>query len=297
MSVDVVYDCVLGTNTIRQVTQSQFSEGIEVLAGRMSGAAIIADQFIQSGNPVGEFTTSDVGGFLTGFSASVGGALIADGSTVKIPYHKRASGSTFAGGSSNLLVRGLSGNPVFVCPQSITAPAMGACTAQGQVHFLSGDGETLPYEVVANQALASQAFAAMYGLGAVIVNNVQVPRQIGFTLNFGIGLSEKKHYSGAPYPSDIFIEEFNPSIEFSQEDFDYLTGIAGGGVTSILCQIRKRLSGGTYVAADQSAHLTFGFAAGFIRSQQVSANETKNGQQGVQVLGRSLVIGNGVALD
>jgi hypothetical protein len=296
MSTDVVYDVALDQNTIRQVTQSQFSEQIEVLAGRMSGSPTIADQFIGSGNPVGEFTTTDLQTFLT--AMGVGGSLINDGSTVKIPYHKRVSGASFQGGNSNLLVRGVIGHKAFACPQSVTAPRMGVCTAQGQVHFLSATGMVIPYAVQINQNLASQDFVGMYGLGPVIVNGVQVPRQIGFSVNFGIGLSEKSHYDGAPYPSDIFVEEFNPSFEFSQEDFDYLQGIAGGvAITSLTGILRRRASGSTYAPENSNVHITFSFADAFLRSQQVGAGDTKHGQQGVQVLGRTLVIGNQVAID
>lgn len=295
MSVDVVYDCPMGASTLRQVSQSGFNEGIEVMAARMSGSQSISDQFLASANPVGEVTSLDIGGFLTLFGAT--GALVADGSTVSIPYHKRASGSSFASGSANLVAKGIASNPVFIEPVSIHAPANGACTAQGRAHFLSADGVTQPWAVAANQALASQAFVAQYGLGPVYLNSTLVPRQIGYTVNFGLGLSEKKHYDGAVYPSDLFIEELNPSIDFSQEDFDLLASVAGGAaITTLVCWMRKRASGGSYVADDQLVHMTFTFSAGFIHSQGISASDTKNGQQGVRVLGRALTIGNGVAL-
>lgn len=293
--VDVVYDVPLGGSTLRQVSQSQFSEGIEVLAGRMSGSPTISDQFIQSADPIGEVTSVDIGGFCSIFG--VAGSLIADGSTVQIPYHKRTNGGTFAGGSTNVLVKGVTDNPVMLVPGSITAPTMGAVTAQGQAHFLAADGETQPWDVLTGQALVAQSFQAMYGLGKVYLNAVQVPEQIGFTVNFGIGLSEKKHYDGAPYPSRLYIEEFNPSIEFSQEDFNHLDTISGGlATTSLVVWIRKRKTGATYWADNEAVHIKLSFASGFTTMQQVSAQDTKNGQQGVRCLGRTLVIGNGVAI-
>ena len=295
MSVDVVYDCPMGGSTLRQVSSSQFQEGLDYLTGRASGSGVISDQFLQSGSPVGEVTSMDVGGFLSIFGTE--GDQIANGATVQIPYQKRVSGGTFAGAGANVLVKGLLNNPAQLVPMSVNAPAKGACTAQGSVHFLSADGETMPYEVLTDQTLAAQQFNAMYGLGPVYVNNVRVPRQIGFQVNFGIGLSEKSHYDGAPWPSDIFPETFDPSIEFTQEDFDYLASIAGGGaITSIYAWIRRRASGSTYVANNVANHISFGFTSGVIKSQQVSASETKHGNQAVQVLGRTLLIGNGVTL-
>ncbi len=295
MSVDVVYDVPLGSGVQRQVSQTSFSEGIDVLAGRMSGAPVISDQFVQSGTPVAELSSVDIGGFLTNFG-SVGGMLF-DSSLVAIPYQKRTPGGTFAGGSSNLVVVGISGYPAQLVPMSVSAPTMGSPVAHGAIHFLSGDGFTRPYNVLANQAIGGQAFQAMYGLGPVFLNGTRVPRQIGYTVNFGVTLSDKKHYDGAPYPTDIFQEQFDPSIEFNQEDFDFLTTIAGGaGITTLVCMMRKRASGGTYVPDDQAVHLTFSFTGGFIHSQQVQASETKNGTHGVRVLGRTLLIGNGVVI-
>jgi hypothetical protein len=295
MSVDVVYDVPIGAGTQRQVTQTSFSENIDVMAARMSGAPVISDQFIQSASPMAELSSVDIGGFLTNFG-TVGGQ-IANGSTVIVPYHKRVSGGTFQGGSSNLIVSGVVNCPVQYVPLSVSCPALGSPVANGQLHFLSGDGETQPWAVAANQALANQAFVACYGLGPIFLNGVQVPRHIGFTVNFGVGLSDKKHYDGAPYPSDIFMEQFDPSIEFNQEDFDFLAGIAGGGaITTLVCYLRKRASGGTYIANGTAAHIKFSFTSGFLSSQQVSASETKNGTQGVRCLGRTLLVGNGVAL-
>ena len=295
MSVDVVYDCPMGAAALKQVTQSQFSENLEVLAGRMSGNGVISDQFLLSGSPHASVVSMDIGGALTLFGTV--GSQVGNGSTVAIPYHKRASGSTFAGGATNAVVKGLASNPVQLVPQSVQAPQMGAPTFHGDVHFFGEDGATAPYSILTNQTLAAQAFNAMWGLGPVKVNGVSVPRQIGFTVNFGVGLSEKKHYEGATWPSDIFLELFDPSIEFSHEDFDYISGIAGGGgITSIYAWLRKRLSGGTYSADANAVHISFGFTSGFIRSQQISASEAKSGQAGVQVLGRTLLVGNGVAV-
>ena len=298
--VDVVYDVPLGgLGTMRQVSQSSFSESIEVMAARMSGAPVISDQFIQSANPIAEVAGVDIGSFLTMFGTA--GGQIANGAGVIIPYHKRVPGGTFYDGSANVVVKGVLNNPVQVEPVSITAPTMGSPVANGRLHFLSADGITRPWDVLANQALVSQDFIGCYGLGPVFVDigsgYFQVPRQIGFTVNFGIGFSEKKHFDGAVYPTEIYIEEMNPSIEFNQEDFDLLAAIAGGKpITGVKCWLRRRASGGTYVADNVASHIKFSFTSGFLQHQSVSASETKNGQQVVRCLGRTLLVGNGVVL-
>ncbi len=296
MSVDVVYDCPLGSGVLlSQVTQSQFSENIDVLPGRMSGSGVISDQFIEGAAPHAQLTSMDIGGSLTIFGTT--GSLLSGGNNVAIPYQKRASGGTFAGGSTNAVVKGAVSCPVLLMPMSVSAPPKGSPTFHGDLHFFSSDGLTQPYSIVTNQGLGSQAFNAMYGLGYIKVNGTLVPRQIGFTVHFGVGLSEKKHYDGAIWPTDIFQETFDPSIEFSQEDFDYISGIAGGAsITTLYAWLRKRASGGTYASGVSTVHISFGFTSGFIRAQQISASETKNGQSSVQCLGRTLVVGNGVAL-
>lgn len=290
---DVVYDAILGANNLRQVVSSDFNQSMELVEGRESGNPFKADQFVQSVSPEASLTTMDIGGFLTAFGLL--GTLVDDGSGVVIPFAKRANGGSFAGDGANLHVIGVEDHPVFLVPQSITVPKMGPVVAQGMAHFLSADGVTAPFAVEVNQDLAAQAFVALYGGGPVYVNSTRIDAQVGFTVNFGLQLSEKQHYEGSPYPTKIFVEEVNPSIEIMVEDFDQIVTFQGVNVSQLSAYIRKRATGGTYVGNGTSGHVKLGLttdggatAKGFAQAQAIRANETKHGNAALRITGCKL---------
>ena len=279
---DVVSDCLIGASTyLHQITQSSFNPNIQILDGVASGSPYVMEQFIESANPEAQITSVDLANFMTIFG--VQGGQIASGVNVIVPYQKRKSGGTFQTGSANMEIQGVASCPVQLVPLSINAPRMGVPTAQGGLHFLSVDGITQPWAGLVNQSLSAQVFEAMYGLGPVYVNGTRVPKQVGWNLNFGVGLSEKQHWDGLPFPSDVFIETAKPSIEFNVEDFDLMASITGGeAITSFVCYLRARVQGGTY----GTTGISFTFSSGAIGVPlQLSASETKHGTAGVRVEG------------
>jgi len=286
---DVVYDALLGSGVnLRQVTNSGFDPKIESMSGRFSGAPVISDQFIVSSQPEASLSTVDIGGFLTAFGTL--GTLIASGANVTVPYQKRAKGGTFVGAGANMKVVGIADCPVVLVPQSINAPRQGTPTAQGQAFFLSSDGIVVPYAESVNQTLQAQAFNAMYGLGPVYINGVHVPKQVGYSVSFGLGWSDLQTYDGAVYPSDMFLETIDPVIEVQVEDFDQFVSILGGAaISSVTAYLRKRTSGGTYVANATAQHIKFSFASGVIKPQMISAQETKHGSAAIRLEGRTRV--------
>lgn len=303
MSQFTVYDARLGTSGgnplyLRQVTNASVSENLRVLMGRMSGGKYASDQFIESGDPAAEITTTDIGGFLTGFGTE--GTRITDGTTVIVPWRTRSSGGTHASGSTHSHVRGTgSACPVQLVPQSISAPRQGAVTAQGMIAFLSDDGVTKPHRVYnGDQALASQAFTAMWGLGPIYVNGSERPLNVGYTVNFGVQLSEMKRYAGAIYPTDCFIETVNPSFEFTEEDFATLYGFTGGAaITGLSAFLRKRLSGGGYEDDASTVHINFTLGGGIATPRPLSAQDTKEGTASILIEATgALTTYNGVAI-
>jgi hypothetical protein len=293
---DVVYDAPFGASTLRQVTNSSFDPRIQVLDGRESGATYVSEKFIESSQPEADLTTLDIAGFISIFG--VEGALITNGSTVKIPWHKRASGGTFQGLTGvNTLITGLALNPIRLTPMSLTAPRMGSVTAQGAAYFLSSDGMTRPYNMLTGQDLAAQDFQQMWGLGPVYVNGTHIDRQVGYSINFGVKYSDQQHYDGLPYPTDIFVEDISPSIEFTAEDFDYFQSVVGGvAISQVWVYLRKRVSGGTYAVDGSTVHQKFSFSGGIMVPQRVSASDTKHGQAGIKLEGLQLAYSSGVAI-
>jgi hypothetical protein len=236
---DVVYDAVLGSNPLKQITSSEFGPGVNILKGRMSGNPIVFSNYVQSYAPESSLTTVDIAGFHTAFGTQ--GAVISDGSTVLIPYQKRANGATFAGGSSNAVIAGVSNCPIVLMPESIAAPRQGAVTATGKLCYLSIDGLVTPFTELVNQALASQAFNAMYSLGPVFINGTLVSNQVGFNVNYGLGWSEREHYEGTPSPTRVFLDTVDPMIDVQCEDFDQMASIlAGATISSVTAYLRKR---------------------------------------------------------
>jgi hypothetical protein len=298
---DVVYDAIVGSSVnLRQVTQSSYDPKVESLQGRMSGSAVISDQFVVSSSPEVNLTTLDLAGFMTAFGTL--GTKVSDGSNTLVPYQKRASGGTFAGGSSNFTLAGTAPtnsvpHPVILIPESINVPRVGAPHATGKLCYLSGDGVTCPVTENVNQALSSEAFAAMFGMGPVYINSTRVARNVGFTINFGLGWSEKQHYDGAVYPSDMFLETIDPTIEVQVEDFDQMASIMPAGtISQFSCYIRKRASGGTYVADSSTVHIKFSFSNGLIKPMPLSASETKHGNAAIRIEGRTLTVSTASAV-
>lgn len=299
---DVVYDAILGTGPtyLRQVVSSEFNENIDLLEGRESGNPYKADQFIQSAHPEAQFSTMDIGNFLSIFG--IEGSLL-DGLDVAVPYNKRANGGTFGGDGTNFKVSGVETHPVLLIPQSITFPRLGPVVAQGVAHFLSVDGVTKPYAIAVNQDLDAQAFVAMYGMGPCYVNSTRIDSLVGVTINFGIELSEKQHFEGSPYPTKMFIEQINPSIEFMVEDFDQVATFEAVNVTQLSAYIRKRTSGGTYVANNTAGHCKIGLttaggstAKGMAVAQAVRASDTKHGNAALRITGCRLTSSSASAI-
>jgi len=316
---DVVYDAQIGVDGssnpiyLRQITQSDFDPHYNFIMGRESGSPYVAletisdvanaAQYISDAAPEGQLTTVDIETFLTLFTPT--GARVADGSTLVIPYQKRASGGTFQSGAHHVVIRGTPAadnagsiiSPAQLIPQSVTAPRAGAVTASGAIHYLSGDGLVPPFEALVGQTLPAQAFTAMWGGGPVWINGTRIARQVGFSVNFGCQYSEKQHYDGCPYPSDIFLEEINPVIEIQVEDFDQIASLEGvAQITQFSAFLRRRVPGGTYIADATAAHLKFSFANGIIVPQALRASETKHGNAALRISGVSLAVTSAAAV-
>lgn len=294
-----VYDAILGSTTVRQVSNVSLNPNLSVMKERYSGGTHIAAQFIDSGEPVLDLTTADIEGFLAAFRDDTHESLrVANGNTVIVPWNGRADGGTFQSGSNHVRVRGYSTtSPVQLVPMSISAPTKGPATAQGQVHFLSRNGAEVPHQIQTSQALASQAFNACFRQGPLSVNGSLIDEQIEFTLNFGVTLSEKKHYAGGNYPTSVFIQTVEPSIQFTQEAFAYLSSIINGvDISSVSAFLRKCVEGSTVEADAATEHIEFSFAGGLMTPQSVSASGTSEGRNSIMIQGEVLTVATGVAI-
>lgn len=295
-----VYDVVCGGTTVRQVSQTSLNPNMQIMKEKFSGNAYIAEQFIEAANYEVSLTTTDIAGALAAFRDSSNESLrILNGGTVIVPWNDRSSGGTFLAASSNhVRIKGYSTtSPVQLVPMSISAPQSGFASFQGAIHFLSRNGLEPPILVQTAQSLASQAFVGSYRLGPLNVNGTLVDQQIGWNLNFGVQLSEKKRYGGAPYPIDCFIVSVEPTIEFTAEAMAFLSTITGGlAITSLSAYLRKCVAGGTVVANATEENIEFSFAGGLATHNSTSGSGSAEVQNMVVVAGESLVIDTTAAI-
>lgn len=295
-----VYDAVFGSDTLRQISQSNLNPNMSIMKEKFSGNAYIAEQFIESAEYAVDLTTTDIYGALGIFrSDSAESIRIANGGTVIVPWNGRTSGGTFLSATtSHVRIKGYSStSPVQLVPMSISAPTSGFASFQGSVHFLSRNGLEAPILVQTAQTLASQAFLGSYRLGPLNVNGTLIAEQIGWNLNFGVTLSEKKRYGGAPYPTDCFIVSVEPTIEFTAEAMAFLSTITGGlPISSLSAYLRKCDEGATVVADATETNIEFSFAGGLATHNGTSASGSGDAQNTVIVAGEALVIDRTAAI-
>lgn len=288
--MDVVYDAILGSgNNLRQVRSSQYSPNGTIILGSASGAIDPSELYGGAANPTVLFETADVAGALGLMSVTAG--LHVSSGTITIPYQKRANGAAFAGTLSHMTI---SGTDALIIPVQISGRQDNeAVILTVQVIFYSSTGLANPVTFNTGATLASQAFNAQYDFGPVYADlgggSSQIAEAVGWTVNTGIVVGTQRA-NGGIYPSKLFIQQRNPTIEILFEDFDDAAafGTVYDALTSCAVYGRQRTDGGTHTADASGAHLKFSFAAGITDIRSLGGSDRNNGQASIMLTGKAL---------
>lgn len=285
MAVYTIYDAILGSLTLRQVTDAAVMGDGEVMNALLSNGTL-AEILAGRKDVRARFSTLDVASVCGVVDIATKGLAIQAG-TITIPYQKRENFSTFASGSTHYA---LTGANALVVPTSFSASENGNATASLDVIFASTDGTTAPVTESSAAALGSTSHSSLYSLGPVSINGTALDCPVNLTINTGI-TTRQQYCKGNIYPVEIYLTPpITPSIEISGPGLDQVLGALGGWVagTSLVAYFRKRAPTG-FVADATAEHIKFSFADGLIRSS-VSGSQGQDASKSISFFGESLVV-------
>lgn len=284
--MDVVYDAILDSSTLKQVRRSSFRPQAQVLTGRLSGGVDPSAKFLKQAEPRGTFDCEDLAGVLTAISVSSG--LYISSGTITIPWNRRANGGTFAGGSNNAIISGTKG--MAIIQQISASQGDDGAVATVELAYMSSDGLTAPCSTSVNQALSSQSYNAWFAMGPVYVDSSQLTQVKSVRVDPGIQLTTKM-FDGSIYPTISFIQARNPAIEVEFENFDALNSqaIIVAAMTSCAAYFRKRAVGaGAFVSDATTGHVKLSLGTGIKVLQTAEGSGQENGTATLRFEGLAL---------
>jgi hypothetical protein len=283
--MDVLYDAVLGANTLHQIKRTSFLPSVESQSLRQSGALDPSQIVVKGAEPRVTFESMDLTGVLA--ACSVTGGLFVSSGTITIPWNRRANGGTFAGGSTNFVLNGTNG--LFILKGISASQGDEGAVAEIEGCFLSTDGLTTPVTATVNQALGAQAYGTAYAMGPMYLDGTQLTQVESIRVDPGIALVVKR-FDGSVYPTIAFIQERNPSIDVTFENFDALNtyGPLFNSMTTAAAYFRKKLDGGTFVTDVTAGHVQCSFGTGLRVIQGADASDTSNGKATMKIIGTAL---------
>jgi hypothetical protein len=283
--MDVLYDAILNASTLHQIKRTSFNPGIEHQPLRQTGALDPTQIVVKGGEPRATFESMDLAGVLTAISPTAG--LFINNATITIPWNRRANGGTFAGGSNNFTLNALYG----LCILKGISASQGdeGAVAEIECAFLSSDGLIVPVTAQVNQALAAQAYGTAYAMGPMYIDSSQLTQVESIKVDPGINLVTKR-FDGSVYPTLAFIQERNPTIDITFENFDALNtqGPLFASMTTGAAYFRKKLDGGTFVTDVTTGHVKLSFGTGLKVIQSADASDTGNGKATLRLIGKAL---------
>ncbi len=284
MASDALYDAVLGSLTLKQVTRGSFSYNATPVAGFQSGMLDVTEYFGGPAEPRARFSSTDVGGVLAGVSATAG--LSVSAGTISIPFQKRSNQATFAGSTSHNKVTGANG---LIVPISATASQDGDASVDLECVFRSTDG-TNPVTISSSNSLAGLAFNKMWTLGPVSVNGYTIEEAISATITFGIGITTKR-FGGLNFPQRIYVVTRRPEISITFNDYNELANFTAAHtvMTAAIVYFRNR-SGATFAADNGTTHCKFSFGDGIAQLDAMEASNEQDGTATLRLMGETLTI-------
>ena len=289
--MDIVYDAVVGAVALKQLRSSEWSPSLQQFIGRLSGGTTPQLIGVKSGDPRVNFESLDI----TGVMAGIAGGLAVSADTITVPYNKMANGGTFAGSGANAQLNATDG--LFVVEQ-YSAQQDGDASASIAGYLISPDGgiETGPTSSV-NNSLASQAYNAAFTLGPVLINGTEISQVSSVSIRPG-AMVETRRFLGGWLPTWASIKQFNPVIEITTHNLDYLYTFGPSAVagSSTAAYFRKRADGGTFVAGAGTVHPKFSFAGGLVTIGNARASESEPGAIVIPIYGKVLSLAVNAAL-
>ena len=266
MAGDTVYDAVVGSTNLRQVTNVRIEERANVVRDRISGDYLTSQVSVTSSEPMISLTTQDVKTAFSDFTLA-GGLSVSSG-TITIPFQQRSAAGLFSGGSNNNTIGATDGVCVITTVSARQGDSAGV-TADCEIHVLSTDGTTHPLSVNTNQSLASSSFTGSYSMGPVTLDPTgagalaEVDRITSWQVNVG-NVVTRYTYGADDYPTEVDISEVNPTASFTFEDMDTAQSFATQveDYTAINLWAKARASGGRHTSSASSAHIKIAFSDG-----------------------------------
>ena len=286
-----LYDAVLGSLALRQVTAASFSNSGAPVEGTFSNSLDVAQYFGGPADLRASFETEDLASVAAIANIGTAGLAVAAG-TISMPWAQREAQSTFSTGTAHFSLAGTDG---FIIPTRFSVPSVGNASCGLECIFISTDGDTVPVSITTGVTLAGQSFTGLYGLGPVAINGTVLSQVTGFTVTPGLTVETKMY--GKNYVTDTYIVMRRPMIEVTTEDLDALSalGAAWGVGTSIVAYARAR-SGTSWVADATTSHVKFSGTDGIIKPVEMGASGAGDGSRTIRFYLEGLTIAGSSAI-
>lgn len=289
---DSVYDAKLDTTTISQVFSTDISNNIAVFTGRYSGGVDPSMRAVLRADARATVKTGDLVTLLTAVGISTGANI--SGAGVTLPWNERASGGTFGATAGVITATG-----AFAYMTSVDASQDAEDGATGTFEIIPvWDGSTAPFVSATGETLDAQSFISAFALGPAKIGTAAIAGLTGISVKPGVGLLQPR-YSGSPFIESCYINSRDPQITLTFESFASLHAFGamyGAMSSSLVCYLRKRTAGGTYVANATTQHIAFTLSGGIGTLDSISGSGMDNSSKTLTVHGTSLSVSTASAI-
>lgn len=262
-----LYTASLEGLTVDQISGCQVSTGVSNLVRTAGGALDPGIVNVSFADPTVRITTADLNTVMTSATLSAGLDIT---SAAEFQFQKRASGGTFASGTSHITINATLG---FFYVESITVTQDTTTGAELNGTFVAHyDGTNDPLTISTSQAIVnSPALNNVYHLGGVKIGTTQIPGVQSLTIDTGIRY-ETRRADGEPYARIGSIMARNPSITLTTIQLDEAStyGLFGSALSSTLtCYFQEAAAGGTRTAQATTNHIAVTASAGELHATDV----------------------------
>lgn len=283
----VVYDCTLGSLTLKQVRSASYSPGVQAAWDYTSGGVAPTATYMVQATPTCQFTSGDLDGVIDGFTS--GQYLGVAGGTITIPLNLRSVGSTFASGTAHDKINATDG--LFTVQNYSASQGDGGGASVSIAGHLHKPAGTTPVTITTGQSLSAAAYNCTHKLGPATVNGSAIAGVTRVSINPGVTV-ETEFVDGGVYPIANYVTRQAPTIDVTGRFQSLFTSLGPifTTMTAAVFYFRKRAEGGTTVADGTGAHLSFTFADGIAAVETVSGSDNAAGEVTLRLYGEALTI-------